>query len=60
MNATKMTILELNTHVAVIPGDLTSQLQPLDLSTNTPFKAFISEEWTKWMEVQNHALTPAG
>jgi hypothetical protein len=31
-------------HLAVIPGGLTSQLQPLDVSVNKPFKEFMYEE----------------
>jgi hypothetical protein len=31
----------LNTQLAVIPGGLTSQIQPLDISINKPFKAFM-------------------
>ena len=42
-------ITQLKTQVAVIPGGLTSQLQPLDVSINKPFKSFIRVEWNKWM-----------
>jgi hypothetical protein len=59
-DATKGVIRELNTQLAVIPEGLTSQLQPLDISSNKPFKAFMHEEWTKWMEAKNHDLTPTG
>ena len=31
------------THLAVIPGGLTSQLQPLDILVNKPFKGFIHD-----------------
>jgi hypothetical protein len=48
----------MNTQLSVIPEGLTSQVQPLDLSLNKPFKAFMHEEWTKWMEAPNHDLTP--
>ena len=37
----------LKTHLTVIPGRLTSQLQPLDISVNKPFKGFMREEWAK-------------
>jgi len=51
---------KLKAHLAVIPGGLTSQLQPLDVSVNTPFKGFMHEEWAKWIEATTHHVTPAG
>jgi hypothetical protein len=56
--ATKRRVKDLNTQLAVIPGGLTSQLQPLDVSINKPFKAFLREEWMKWMNTPHHDLTP--
>lgn len=55
---TKKCFKEVKTHLAVIPGGLTSQLQPLDVSINKPFKVFMREEWNKWMAAGNHDLTP--
>jgi hypothetical protein len=57
MEVTERTVKELNTQLGVIPGGVTSQLQPLDISVNRPFKAFVHEEWTKWMGAPNHDLT---
>ena len=51
---------KLKTHLTVIPGGLTSQLQPLDVSVNKPFKVFMHEEWAKWIEAPTHHVTPAG
>jgi len=51
---------KLKMHLAVIPGGLTSQLQPLDISVNKPFKRFMHEEWAKWIEAPTHHVTPAG
>ena len=47
-------------HLAVIPGGLTSQLQPLDVSVNKPFKGFMHEDWAKWIEAPTHHVTPVG
>ena len=34
-----------NTELAVIPGSLTSLLQPLDVSLNKPFKDGVRKQW---------------
>ena len=46
--------------LAVIPGGLTSQFQPLDVSVNKLFKGFMHEEWANWREAPTHYVTPAG
>ncbi|KAG8225841.1 hypothetical protein J437_LFUL004770 [Ladona fulva] len=56
----KILATELKTHLAVIPGGLTSQLQPLDVSVNKPFKGFMHEEGIKWIEALTHDVTPTG
>jgi len=43
--STKRLATKLKMHIAVIPGGLTSQLQPPDISVSTPFKGFMHEEW---------------
>ena len=58
--STKSLATKLKTLLAVIPGGLTSQLQPLDVSVNKPFKGFMHEEWAKWIKAPTHHVTPAG
>ncbi|KAM9316104.1 serotransferrin-B-like [Gastrophryne carolinensis] len=55
---TKKRFKQVKTQLAVIPGCLSSQLQPLDVSINKPFKVFMREERNKWMATGNHDLTP--
>lgn len=57
---TKRVASDLRTHLAVIPGGLTGQLQPLDVSINKPFKVLMREEWSRWMQKAGDNLTPAG
>ena len=58
--STKRLATKLKTHLTVIPGRLTIQLQLLDVSVNKPFKGFIHEEWAKWIKAPTHHITPAG
>ena len=45
----------------MIPGGLTSQLQPLDVCLNKPFKQRVRMKWTEWlMDKDNHSFTPSG
>ena len=41
----KAAIARENTNLAVIPGGLTSLLQPLDVSLNKPFKDNVRKRW---------------
>ena len=49
-----------NTDVAVIPGDLTGMLQPLDVSLNKPFKDALRRQWMEWMADEKFELTAGG
>ena len=49
----------MNTTVAVIPGGLTSMLQPLDVCLNKPFKDRLRQKWIEWMSTKDKSLTMA-
>ena len=52
---------EGNTDTPIIPGCLTSQLQPLDVSINKPFKDKVRVLWTERMAGStDHELTREG
>ena len=57
--STKRLATKLKTHLTVIPGGLTSQLQLLDVSVNKPFKGFVHEEWAKRIKTPTPHVTPA-
>ena len=46
-----------NTDLAVIPGGLTSVLQPLDVCLNKPFKDRVKQKWMAWTAEGIHELT---
>ena len=45
----------INTTIAVIPGGLTSVLQPLDVCLNKPFKDKLRSKWIDWMSTEDKA-----
>ena len=54
----KKRLEDINTDVAIIPGGLTSQLQPLDVSINKPFKEKVRTLWSNWMAgEEDHPFT---
>lgn len=56
----KNAIREAKTDLVVIPGGMTSQLQPLDVCINKPFKDRVRREYEEWLAENNKALTPTG
>ena len=56
----KRALRQTNTDIVVIPGGLTSVLQPLDVCLNKPFKDRMRERWITWMVEGEKSLTPAG
>lgn len=45
----RSTLKSLNTETAVIPGGMTSMVQPLDVAINKPFKDRMRNKWQEWM-----------
>lgn len=56
----KARLAETRTHLAVIPGGMTSILQPLDISVNQPFKVKFRRWYAEWMAADIHERTPTG
>lgn len=53
-------LMDNQTELVVIPGGMTSQLQPLDNCLNKPFKAHVRWLYNEWMASDTVALTPSG
>jgi len=56
----KKELASLLTTQAVIPGGLTSLLQPLDVVLNKPVKDRMRQKWMAWMSSGQQELTKAG
>jgi hypothetical protein len=49
-----------NTDLMIIPSDMISQLQPLNVSVNKPFKHLVCKHRDAWLNKDNCILTPSG
>lgn len=49
-----------NSVLAVIPGGLTKELQPLDIGVDRAFKARLRTAWEQWMTEGEHTFTKTG
>jgi hypothetical protein len=49
-----------NCDLVVVPGDMTSQLQPLYFSVNRPFKDYLRKEYKTWLLSENLPVIPSG
>lgn len=54
-DAVKARLADNGTDLVVIPGGMTSMLQPLDVCINKPFKAHVKRLYAQWMA---DGLTP--
>lgn len=59
-DAVKARLSDNRTDLVMIPGGMTSMLQPLDVCLNKPFKAHVKRLYTDWMAEGLHDLTPTG
>jgi len=59
-DAVKAKVKKTNSELAIIPGGLTKELQPLDIGINRPFKAKLRVAWEHWMTDGEHTFTKTG
>lgn len=58
--AVKTQVKQTNSELAVIPGGLTKELQPLDIGINRSFKVKLRAAWEHWMTEGEHTFTKTG
>jgi DDE superfamily endonuclease len=52
--AVRNAFVDCNTQVDLIPAGCTSKLQPMDVGMNTPFKGYVSNNFTDWLIVNRN------
>lgn len=56
----KTQVKQTNSELAIIPGGLTKELQPLDIGVNRSFKVKLRAAWEHWMTEGEHTFTKTG
>jgi hypothetical protein len=56
----KVKLESKNCDLVVTPDGMTSQLKPLDVSVNKPFKDYLRKEYEAWLLSENLPLVPSG
>lgn len=59
-DAVKNKVKQTNSELAIIPGGLTKELQPLDIGVNRAFKVKLRAAWEQWMTEGEHTFTKTG
>ena len=59
-DSVKNQLRKMNTELVVIPGGMTSVLQPMDISINKPFKDRLRQQNLKLISDPAHELTESG
>ena len=56
----KKELCQMKSSLAVIPGEMTIMLQPLDVLINKPMKTFLRKSWNDWYSNGAHTFTAGG
>ncbi|KAF4804265.1 hypothetical protein TURU_009277 [Turdus rufiventris] len=59
-DSVKALVKNMNSELAVIPGGLTKEVQPLDISVSRSFKAKLLLLWENWVVEGEHSYTTTG
>ena len=59
-DSVKNQLRKMNTELVVMPGGITSVLQPMDVSINKPFKDRFRQQYLTWISDHARELTETG